>query len=197
MISPSLRVDSASIKMRKRVNRRHWLSPSLWELIQATVPVVCVDVLPIRISPRVPNRVEAIGLILRETPHQGQRWCLIGGRVLFGESLRKAVLRQVKETLGTHVRVYIRHDQQPVYLAEYSPNGTRPFALDPRKHAVGLTYAVRIAGSPSPRGEAISYQWFKTNKLPRSKEFGFDQDRVVYASLRLIRNRLAGKRLGF
>ena len=174
--------------MRKRAIKRHWLSSSLWDVIQASIPVVCVDVLPIRISRRFPYNIKEVGLILRKTPHQGERWCLIGGRVLFAESLRKAVLRQVRETLGNYVRVGLKQGQQPLYLAEYSPTRIKPFALDPRKHAVGLTYAVQLAGSPSARGEAISYRWFKTDNLPSPEEFGFDQDTIVGACLQLLRN---------
>jgi ADP-ribose pyrophosphatase YjhB (NUDIX family) len=171
-------------------NRRHraWLSPSRWKTVQASVPIVCVDLLPVRRSRFAPYAVEAIGLILRDTPHQGQRWCLVGGRVLYGESLRDAILRQVDETLGSRVRIHLSRSQQPLYVAQYSPHGARPFALDPRQHAVGLTYTSRITGSPAPQGEAISYEWFHVRKLPPPENFGFGHDRLVNTCLQLLRS---------
>jgi ADP-ribose pyrophosphatase YjhB (NUDIX family) len=130
--------------------------------------------------------VEAIGLILRETPNQGQRWCLVGGRLLYGESLRDAIVRQVGETLGTKARIHLKRDQQPLYIAQYAPHGIEPFGLDPRQHAVALTYISRITGSPVPQGEAVAFEWFDVRKLPPPERFGFGQHRLVNACLRLL-----------
>ena len=171
----------------KKSGNKTWLPPSRWKLVQASVPIVCVDVLPIRTSRLAPHTVEAIGLILRDTPRQGQRWCLIGGRLLYGEPLQDAIVRQVGETLGRRVRVHRRRDQQPLYIAQYAPHSIRPFALDPRQHAVGLTYVSEMTGSPAPQGEAVAYEWFDVRKLPPPEEFGFDQDRVVKFCLQLLR----------
>jgi ADP-ribose pyrophosphatase YjhB (NUDIX family) len=170
--------------MRDRKHKKRWLSSSRWRLVQASVPIACVDVMPIRGSRRRP--IEAIGLILRETPHQGQRWCLVGGRLLYGECLRDAILRQVGETLGSKARIHLKRDQQPLYIAQYSPHGIEPFALDPRQHAIGLTYVSKMTGSPTARGEAIAYEWFDIRKLPRPEQFGFGHDRLVNACLRLL-----------
>jgi ADP-ribose pyrophosphatase YjhB (NUDIX family) len=176
------------VQMRhKKPRSAAWLSGARWKLVQESVPIVCVDIMPIRTSRCVPCRVEAIGLILRDTPHQRQRWCLIGGRVLRGESLRDAIHRQIVETLGTEVRILLKRDQQPLYISQYAPHGTKPFFLDPRQHAVGLTYAFKITGSPIAQGEAVAYRWFDIGKLPPPERFGFGQDRLVNVCLQLLR----------
>lgn len=168
--------------------KRSWLSPADWKLIQMSIPVVCVDVLPVRFSPNSRNDLRSVGLIFRKTP-QGRKWCLIGGRLLYGESLSEAIRRQVREALGREVKVYIRPDQQPLFIAQYSPRGRAPFALDPRQHSIALTYALEMKGTPTPGGEAILFKWFEIANIPRSKQFGFGQDAVLRACLRLLENR--------
>jgi len=167
--------------------KRTWLSGERWKLVQTSIPVVCVDVLPIHFSPNSDSDLQSVGLILRKTP-EGRKWCLIGGRLLYGESLSEAIRRQVREALGRHVKVRVGPDQQPFYIAQYAPSGRTPFVLERRQHSVGLTYALEIHGTPTPRGEAIVFRWFETAKLPRRTQFGFSQDRVLRTCLRLLRN---------
>ncbi len=161
-----------------------WLKPEDWAWAQKNLPIVCVDVLPIRFSSKEFTEIEAVGLITRATDQGTPGWCLIGGRVLRGESLAAAIRRQVKETLGDHMRVYLSRELNPACIAQYSPTGKTPFCFDPRQHSIGLTYAVEIRGSPDPRGEATAFDWFKPSHLPPSRQFGFNQDRIVERCLR-------------
>lgn len=174
--------------MSTKKHEKAWLPYARWKLIQESVPIVCVDLLPVRVSRRSPYAVEAVGLILRETPHQGQRWCLIGGRLLYGESLQDAIIRQVVETLGNRTRICTGRNQHPIHIAQYSPRRTKHFSLDPRQHAVSLTYVSELTGTPAPQGEAVAYGWFDVRKLPPRKEFGFDQARLVKYCLQLMRS---------
>lgn len=105
-----------------------------------------------------------------------------------GESLSEGVQRQVAEALGRHIKLFIRTDQQPLYVAQYSPARRRPFVLDPRQHSVGLTYAVEVDGIPNPGKEAIQFEWFKIASVPRARQFGFGQDSVIKTCLRLLKN---------
>ncbi len=159
--------------------KQTWLSFGDWRWIQGVLPIVCVDVLPIR---RSSQGVEAVGLILRETPHQVRRWCTIGGRLLYGESLPEAVKRQVRETLGPRACTAPAPAVRPTYVAQYSPRRTEVFCLGPRQHAAGLTYCLELDGYIEPQGEALSFQWFAIKAIPW-KEIGFDQDWVIRACL--------------
>lgn len=160
--------------------------PDEWKRFQASVPITCVDVLHVRFARGVRRAIDAIGLIYRDTPHQGKRWCLIGGRLCRVESLHDAIRRQLRETLGSRVRPVLRVGQQPACVAEYSPSGKKPFGLDPRQHSVGLTYAVEVRGLPVAQGEAIRFEWFPVKSLPPSRYFGFNQDRVVRDCIKLL-----------
>lgn len=141
-----------------------------WQFIQDSVPVACVDVLVWRWHATSGGR--ELGLILRDTPHEGERWCLIGGRLLRDERLVEAVHRQVFDTLASEP---VEVAAQPLYVAEYSRNsGSGP--NDPRKHAIGMTWAVQLQGLPVPRGEAKNFRWFSEHDLPA---LGFGQQQVI------------------
>src|SRR5689334_4261830 len=120
------------------MRRAGWLSEEDWKQVQRSVPIVCADVLPVR---RGRSGVE-VGLICRDTPHQGARWVTVGGRILLNEPVRKALDRQVRETLGEAVRAKFEHT--PIAIVEYFSRRIRGEAFDPRQHAVGLTYVARV-----------------------------------------------------
>lgn len=157
-----------------------WLSDEAWKQVQASVPVACVDVLPLR---AVDGVLREVGLIHRDTPHQGRRWCLVGGRLFRNESLIEGAGRQIRETLGPEVRFALPFDAQPAYVAQYFTNHRPEGPLDPRQHAVAMTYAVAIEGEARPGGEAYAFQWFAMDALPGANEWGFEQDRVARAVL--------------
>lgn len=166
--------------------KRLWLSRANWRFIQSSIPVTCVDVLPVRFSSGSRHVLREVGLILRETPH-GRKWCLIGGRLFYREALCVAVRRQMTEALGRQITPHIMPDQQPLYVAQYSARGKSPFALDPRQHSVSLTYAVEMEGVPIAGGEAIQFEWFEIENIPPARQIGFRQTTVVKACLRLLR----------
>ena len=161
-----------------------WLNPEQYRLVQASVPIVCVDIVPLKMNG---SAIDAIGLILRDTPHQGRRWCLVGGRVLRDESLAQAAARHLRETLGNAIRFSLDPDIQPVYVSQYFPTPRPPGVLDPRQHSVAMNYLVPIEGEVRAGGEAHQFQWFPPTSLPTPTEFGFQQDLVLAECLRRAR----------
>lgn len=171
----------------------NWLSDCEWARVQAVIPIVCVDVLPIRLNQEA-TRVDEIGLILRDTPHEGSKWCTIGGRVLYGEALHDAFHREIKNSLGHSVTYQMTPGAQPVYVAQYSPNEERLDAFDaydPRKHAIGLTYGCTLDGDVTPCGEAIDFSWFSLDEIPNI-EFGFNQGSVIRQCLAALHTNWLG-----
>jgi ADP-ribose pyrophosphatase YjhB (NUDIX family) len=165
------------------------LDPEKWRQIQELVPIACVDILPLQLSKGDHGIVQAVGLILRETPHQGRRWCLVGGRLCRNESFTEAINREIRDALGIEVQFTVKEDIQPDYEAEYFTLPKERGGFDPRQHAVGLTFCVPIQGNILPQGEALSFSWFNCHQLPAPEEFGFNQDRVVTACLARLRLR--------
>src|ERR671923_775944 len=92
------------------------VEPIKWRQIQNLMPIACVDVVPLQESNEI---IEGVGLILRETPHQGQRWCLVGGRLCRNESLTDAISREIRAALGEQAQFTLKKDIQPDYVAQY------------------------------------------------------------------------------
>jgi ADP-ribose pyrophosphatase YjhB (NUDIX family) len=164
--------------------KKGWLPEPRWHEIQRQVPITCLDLLLTRRS-RV--GIFAVGLIYRETPHQGRRWCLIGGRMLLNEAFQAGAERQVRETLGQRNGVMLGQSPQPLLVTEYF-SVERPRALfDPRQHAVAMVFSGRLRGKTvRPQGEALDFRWFRMDDLPRQAEFGFGQHKVVAECLRRL-----------
>jgi len=164
--------------------RKGWLSDANWQFIQSTIPVPCVDVL---FTKKVGSKISAIGLIYRDTPHEGTGWCLIGGRLLLNESFKAAIGRQLRETLGTKARCILPSTLEPLLVTEYFSLQRRRALFDPRKHAVSVVFSAQLRGAIKPRGEAFDFRWFDPNQLPSSNAFGFGQKKVVAECLRRLR----------
>ncbi|MDT0185745.1 DUF4916 domain-containing protein [Microbacterium oleivorans] len=141
-----------------------YLPDDVYALIEKSVPILCVDFFPFEVAPEGGERV---GLILRHSPF-GDVWCHLGGRVHRGESLRAAVDRHARDTLGVSVELPC---DQPDYVYQWFPADIAPtdgtaHGDDPRKHSVGLTYLTRLAGVPTPRNEALDFRFFPVDALP-------------------------------
>ncbi|WP_175498870.1 DUF4916 domain-containing protein [Paenibacillus sp. NFR01] len=161
----------------------NWIGEEDWLKIQRWIPIVCVDILPIIASDQ--HEVQKAGLILRKTPHEGEKWCTVGGRLFYGEPIRQGVLRQLSETLGEEIQVN-ELGSQPLYVAQYAPSleVQEGFdAIDPRKHAIGLTYSVELTGEISPQNEALDFRYFTVQELVDKQDIGFEQKAVILACL--------------
>jgi ADP-ribose pyrophosphatase YjhB (NUDIX family) len=154
---------------------RSRLPDRLWKTIQASVPVFCVDVVPVRAGTL--GAIE-IGLILRDTPLQGARWCLIGGRLLLDETIAEAVERQLSMSVGASLTRTVGSPFVPL-LVEYG----RSFALDrpqdPRQHSISATLPVWMSGEGVARGtEAHNFRWWALNDL-NATVMGFGQEHLL------------------
>lgn len=165
----------------------NWIEEAEWSRIQKTIPIVCIDILPIIVSAQ--HEVQKAGLILRKTPHEGDKWCTVGGRLFYGEPIRQGVLRQLSETLGEGIQVK-ELGGQPLYVAQYAPSleVQEGFdAIDPRKHAIGLTYSVELTGDILPQNEALDFRYFTVQELERKQDIGFEQKAVILACLNALK----------
>jgi ADP-ribose pyrophosphatase YjhB (NUDIX family) len=167
-----------------------WLSDEDWRRVQSQVPILCVSLLPLQLGVAKEGWAKAVkaGFIKRATPHQGERLMLVGGRVEYCETLRAALARQIRTTLGEGVRYTV--GAEVVYVAEYFPVKKRGHLFDPRQHAVAATYCFPIWGEIVVGGEASGFEWHDVEALGGGQKFGFGQDRVARACLA----RVAGKR---
>jgi len=142
------------------------------------VPIACVDVLPWRRS-----EAHDIEVCLIEREDRPGQWNLIGGRIRREETVGAAVRRHLLSTLGPGVS-WTRSDfSQPEVVGQYFPARTGDHGLDPRQHAISLTYALELAGEVRAGGEATTYRWLGLDELPERDQIGYGQVDVLYAAL--------------
>ena len=153
------------------------LSDYLWKTIQGSVPIACVDVLPYRM---LPDGTAQLGLILRHTPSQGERWCIVGGRLLLDESVSDAVHRELADAFVGGLDLVSTELPAPL-VVEFFRNQRSGFPVDTRQHALSLTHVLQVSDhSPQVQGpEARDFRWFTLAELeagPASELMGFGQE---------------------
>ena len=103
-----------------------WLSREDLDQAREKLPILYVDLVPVRVDER--GTVTGIGLLLRVNEDGRITRELVSGRVLHHERLRDAILRHVEKDLGPMALPRIPLSPQPFTVAEYFPTpGVTPF----------------------------------------------------------------------
>jgi ADP-ribose pyrophosphatase YjhB (NUDIX family) len=145
------------------------LSDTEWDRVQRTMPIACVDFVPVRRGPS--GAIEEVGLILRATPFDHQSmWCHLGGRIHRDETIVDAVARHSHELIGGTLE--LPSESRPHAVMEWFPGDPGPdvdaaeHGVDPRKHAISVCYAVEATGDLHPAGrEAEDFKWVRLDEL--------------------------------
>ncbi|MCI6574808.1 MAG: DUF4916 domain-containing protein [Actinomycetaceae bacterium] len=133
-----------------------WLSPEELAFVRRKVPILYVDVVPIRLDDA--GQLEAIGLLMIAGT-QGLSRAIVSGRVLFHESIYHALVRHIEKDLGHMALPQLPASPIPFTIGEYFPTPGNGL-YDERQHAVSLAYLIPIAGDASPSSDAIEFSWF-------------------------------------
>lgn len=134
-----------------------WLPDFALDETRARVPILYVEAVPVRIDPL--GQVESIGLLLRGSSTGVMTRTLVSGRVLHGESVRDALLRNLEKDLGPTAFPQLPASTVPFSVAEYFPFPGMSPLFDPRQHAVALAYIVPVTGDCDPRQDALELTW--------------------------------------
>ena len=134
-----------------------WLPSDEINRMRHETPIPYVVVVPVRTDDL--GRVAQIGSLLRVTDDGGIERTLIAGRVLYHESLREAVARNVAKDLGDIALPQLPISLQPFTVAEFFPTPGLSDYYDPRQHAIALCYVVPIAGDCKPQDETLDVEW--------------------------------------
>lgn len=115
------------------------------------LPIFCVDII-------IKNNQEEYLLIKRNNEPKKGEWWVIGGRVLKGETAKKAAIRKVKQETGLQVR--------KIELIGFFElvNGENPFGLPFNYHAVSVVYI------------AVTDEYQQVNLDDQSSEFKFAKE---------------------
>jgi ADP-ribose pyrophosphatase YjhB (NUDIX family) len=142
--------------------RPGWLSREDMESARERLPIVYVDAIPVRIDHR--GTVTQIGLLLRAMPDGTISRAPVSGRVLYGETVRAALLRHLEKDLGPMALPQIPIAPQPFTIAEYFPDPSITGFHDPRQHAVSLAYIVPVSGDCTPSAASLDLVWMSPDE---------------------------------
>lgn len=135
-----------------------WLPDFALDETRARVPILYVEAVPVRIDSL--GHVESVGVLLRGSATTGAMTrTLVSGRVMHGESVREALLRNLEKDLGPTAFPQLPVTTVPFSVAEYFPMPGLSPLHDPRQHAVALAYIVPVTGECDPRHDALELTW--------------------------------------
>jgi ADP-ribose pyrophosphatase YjhB (NUDIX family) len=134
-----------------------WLNEQEYQLITKKTPIPTVNLAIIR---QDSNSWEIL-LLKRKTGYAKGNWCMIGGRVRIGESLKQAIERHAKDL---NVKVKIISPFGPNFPTFIDDRNTQ----DKTKHPISMVYPAKIVfGKVRNEGEEYKgYKWFPIDKLP-------------------------------
>jgi ADP-ribose pyrophosphatase YjhB (NUDIX family) len=135
-----------------------WLSRDDLEAARERLPILYVDVIPVRVDGT--GAITSVGLLLRVTGQGEISRALVSGRVLYHERVRTAILRHIEKDLGPLALPRLPPSLQPFTIAEYFPTPGVTDFHDPRQHAVSLAYVVPVEGDCEPQQDALELTWF-------------------------------------
>lgn len=160
-----------------------WLSPENLDFIRRKVPMLYVDIVPVRIDEY--GELEAIGLLLCVN-EEGIRRSIVSGRVFYHESIRDAIMRHIDKDLGHMALPQLPSQLVPFTVGEYFPTPGECW-FDARQHAVSLAYIVPIAGDCAPANDALEVSWFTPGEALTEDL----QNEMDYSHAALLRRALA------
>ena len=138
-----------------------WLGSDEINRMRNEMPIPCVQIVPVRTDEL--GRVAQVGSLLRVSDDGSIERTLIAGRVLYHESIREAIARNVAKDLGDIALPVLPSSLQPFTVAEFFPTPGISDYFDARQHAIALCYVVPIAGDCRPQDETLDVEWVDPN----------------------------------
>jgi ADP-ribose pyrophosphatase YjhB (NUDIX family) len=133
-----------------------WLSDRELRQVRSELPILYINVVPVRTH--ATGQISEVGLLLRADEGVMSR-ALVAGRVLFHETIRDALIRNLEKDLGLAALPRIPLSPTPFAIAEYFPTPGFGTFHDARQHAVALSYVVAIDGECEPSQNALDIVW--------------------------------------
>jgi ADP-ribose pyrophosphatase YjhB (NUDIX family) len=157
-----------------------WLDPTDLDLARATMPVLYVEAVPVRVD--AAGHITGVGLLLRARPDGTVSRAVVAGRVRHKERIRDALIRNLEKDLGPIALPRLPISIAPFTIIEYFPDPTVTGYHDPRQHAVALAYVVPVDGECVPTQSAIDLAWLTPIEATSETvlaEFSGGQDRLI------------------
>lgn len=114
-------------------------------------------------------------LLIKRAKHvfRGDKWGLPGGYLDRDETIKEAVVREVKEETNLKAK--------PIKLFKIIDNPNR---RNEERQGVCFVYLVSVTGKPKPQESEVSeVRWFDLDKLPPESDFAFDHLEIINSFL--------------
>lgn len=150
----------------------------IFDIIQKFIPITTIDFIFLR---KASNGSCEILLIKRRIYPERGKWCLLGGRVLKGETIQQAINRQAKRELGVRVKILLPYTlNNPIGVFSDSK-------ADLQKHFISLVYPVIISdGNFKKAGPEFSEaKWFSINNIPF--KLGFNHLEEIKYAIKILK----------
>ena len=136
-----------------------WLDKATIDDMRSKTPIPYVIVVPVHTDDL--GRIRQVGTLLcaNDGSDVALRRTLISGRVLYHESIREAITRNISKDLGDLTLASLPPTVQPFTVAQFFPTPGFSDYYDPRQHAIALCYIVPIAGEVEPQEETLDVEW--------------------------------------
>ena len=111
---------------------------------------------------------------------------VVSGRILYGETVRHALLRHLAKDVGPVARPRLPPQPAPFTVVEYFPHPEVTGFHDPRQHAVSLVFVVPVDGDCVPADDALEFSWITPEEVVSptgQQELSGDQGRLVRMAL--------------
>jgi ADP-ribose pyrophosphatase YjhB (NUDIX family) len=146
-----------------------WLSDRELRHVRSELPLVYVNVIPVRINPM--GEITEVGLLLRAYDGVISR-AIVAGRVLYHERIRDAIVRNLEKDMGLGALPQVPVSPLPVAVAEYFPTQGVTAFHDSRQHAVALVYVVPVEGHCEPQQDALDLTWLSPEEAASDEVAG-------------------------
>ena len=128
------------------------------------MPIPCVDI--------IVYREDSFLMGWRSIPPYKNVWALIGGRILRGETLEAAAVRQCLES--------------GLKASNVQQLGLYP-VIFPSRHDLSICFAAKLrSGNPTPTKEMPRYRWWKKHQLSKISPIGANYKRMLHDWIRSI-----------
>jgi len=110
-------------------------------------------------------------LLIKRAPNVfcPNKWGLPGGYLDRDETIKDAVIREVKEETNL--------DAKPIELFKIIDN---PIRRNEERQNVCFIYVVEVSGEPKPQeSEVAEIKWVDVAKLPKEEDFAFDHLEII------------------
>ncbi|PRZ18556.1 uncharacterized protein DUF4916 [Nesterenkonia sandarakina] len=140
-----------------------WLNEDDLYEARRRLPMVYVEAIPVRLDPL--GCITELGLLYTADAEGHFYRTVVSGRVIYRETIRAALLRNIEKDLGSMVMPQIPASPVPFAVAEYFPYPSETGLVDDRQHAVSMAYIVPVSGDCSPRQDALELSWMTPDQV--------------------------------